>query len=314
MRLSQAISGFLLFKEAAGLRPRTLSLYRYYLERFAEWAQDPPLETIQAPQINAFLAYLRNNYTPTRLTGNTSPLSSQSIYNNWTALKAFTRWAHETLAIPDIMTGQVPRPKATNEKPAPFAEAEIKALFAVVKPTRGRRATSGLYYLTDLRDRAVLFVLLDTGIRAGELCRLTVGDAHIQSGRLAIQEGKGGRGRVVWLGSHSRPAVWRYLQERPDIDPAAPLFASSGNRPLTASALEKRLRKIGTRAGVANVHPHRFRHTFAIEYLRNGGDVFTLQALLGHSSLTMVRYYLQLAQSDTEQAHRRASPVDMWFK
>ena len=108
--------------------------------------------------------------------------------------------------------------------------------------------------------------------------------------------------------------MWRYLQERPDIDPAAPLFTSTGNRPLTASALEKRLSKIGAKAGVAHVHPHRFRHTFAIEYLRNGGDVFTLQALLGHSSLTMVRYYLQLAQSDVEQAHRRASPVDRWFK
>lgn len=314
MQLSQAIDGFLLFKEAAGLRPRTLSLYRYYLYRFSEWTDNLPVERITANDINAFLAFLRADYKPARLSGNTRPLSSQSIYNNWTALKAFTRWTHETLALPDIMSnGQVPRPKATNEIPNPFTETEIKSLFAVVKPVRGRRATSGLYYLIDLRDRAFLFVLLDTGMRAGELCRLTVGDVHIQSGRVVIQEGKGGKGRVVWLGSHSRPAVWRYLQERPDIDPAAPLFASSGSRPFSISALEKRLHKIGARAKVEDVRPHRFRHTFAIEYLRNGGDVFTLQALLGHSSLAMVQRYLKLAQSDTETAHRRASPVDKWF-
>ena len=313
MNLNQAIDGFLMFKRAAGLRPRTLELYRHHLDQFATWAGDRPLTDIGAADIAAFLAYLRTDYRPTRLSGREGPLSSQSVYNSWTALKSFTRWTHEALAVPDVMSGYVPRPKVRNEEQQPFTEEEVKRLLSAVKPVRSSRATSGLYYLTDLRDKALILTLLDTGMRAGELCRLTVGDLHLQSGRLVIVDGKGGKKRHVWLGAHSRPAAWRYLQERP-IAPDAPLFASATERPLTPSALRKRLIKIGERVDVPDANPHRFRYTFAIQYLRNGGDVFTLQALLGHATMTMVQRYLRLAQADVENAHRRASPVDNWLK
>lgn len=314
MLLSQAIDGFLIFKQAAGLRPRTLALYRHHLTQFVAWRGDRPLDDVNAAGINEFLIHLRTVYRPTRFGGDDRPLSSQSVYNAWTTLKSFTRWMRETFDFPDVMAGQVPRPKVTNAHPEPFTEVEVKALLSAVKPVKGPRATSGLYYLTDLRDRAIILTLFDTGIRAGELCRLTIGDAHLPTGQVAVQDGKGGDSRHVWLGKHTRPAVWRYLQERPDIDPARPLFASSTGDPLTPSALAKRLKQIGRRAGVAHVHPHRFRYTFALEYLRNGGDIFTLQTILGHRSLEMVRYYLRLAQADMEQAHRRASPVDHWLK
>jgi integrase/recombinase XerD len=81
---------------------------------------------------------------------------------------------------------------------------------------------------------------------------------------------------------------------------------------LASSGLLQLIRRLGDRAGVNHAHPHRFRHTFAINFLRNGGNAFVLQMLLGHSTMEMVKRYLALAQADAQATHRRASPVANW--
>ena len=78
------------------------------------------------------------------------------------------------------------------------------------------------------------------------------------------------------------------------------------------TSLRLLLTRLGDKVGVPHCHPHRFRHTFAIEFLRAGGDVFSLQRLLGHSTLDMVKNYVAIAQVDVRNAHRKASPVAHW--
>ncbi len=112
--------------------------------------------------------------------------------------------------------------------------------------------------------------------------------------------------RTVYLGSAARRTMGldsSSLDEPRKDDPH--YRVNRGNTRLL-------LFRLGERVGVPNVYPHRFRHTFAIQYLRNGGDVFTLQRMLGHSNLGMVRKYLAIADADSTEAHRRASPSDRW--
>ena len=160
--------------------------------------------------------------------------------------------------------------------------------------------------------------LLDTGLRAMEICSLRIGDVNLKTGRVEVKHGviggaKGGKGRTVFLGKAARRAVWRYLANIEDGDDQdAPLFLAKGDRKMTPNGLRQLIKGLAEKAGVVNAYPHKFRHTFAITYLRSGGDVLTLQALLGHSTLDMVRHYARIAEIDIEHAHRRASPVDNW--
>ena len=91
-----------------------------------------------------------------------------------------------------------------------------------------------------------------------------------------------------------------------------PLFVTARQRPLERYQLRRLVVRIADRAGVQNIYPHRFRHTFAINFLRNGGDIYSLQRILGHTTLEMVKNYLAIAEADVNAAHKRASPVANW--
>jgi integrase/recombinase XerD len=166
------------------------------------------------------------------------------------------------------------------------------------------------------RDTALIILLLDTGVRSGEASRLNIQDVDLEGGEIYIapygSSQRKTKSRAIPLGKSARRALWRYLATRPEVRKEESLFQTTGNRRMTNNAILLLLKDLGDKAGVKNCHPHRLRHTFAVEYLRNDGDIFTQQMILGHSTLDMVRNYLQLAKTDAKNAHRRASPADRW--
>jgi len=127
--------------------------------------------------------------------------------------------------------------------------------------------------------------------------------------------GKGNKERIVPIGISVQRATAKYLTKyrtNPLYPLSDSLFLNRDGMPLTPNRIQSIIETYANRAGITGVRasPHTFRHTFAITYLRNGGDVFTLQRILGHETLDMVRNYVTLAQSDLQEAHLRCSPVD----
>ena len=321
LSISKSIDGFLKFKVAEGLSQRTVDSYEYYLNQWMNHIGDQDVAKIKSSDLTNYLAWMRTEYKPKRWNGNEDPLSAKSLRNVYIALRAFYTWLNKEFNLPNPAKEITP-PKFPQHVIQTFSKEDIEKLIKACIYSREAQTEQRHKFVmrrpSANRDQAIVLTLLDTGLRATELCSLTVEDVDLKTGKVNVRHGvgggaKGGKGRVTYLGKVARKAVWRYLATREDgSDPKAPLFISAGDRPFNRDSLRILIRRLGERAQITHVHPHKFRHTFAITYLRSGGDVFTLQSLLGHGSLDMVRHYAQIAEVDVENAHRKASSVDNW--
>jgi integrase/recombinase XerD len=180
-------------------------------------------------------------------------------------LSALWRWAeHEKLVECNILRDVEP-PKPEEREIVPLTQADVKALLAACDRTRaydrpGKRRCDNTRP-TGLRDRAILLLLIDTGLRASELCELRIHQADLKNHRVTVM-GKGSKERLVPMSPRTAQSLWRYLATRPDAKPVNYLFITGQDTPFDRTSLRRLVYRIGERAGVNNVHPHRFRHTF----------------------------------------------------
>ncbi len=153
--------------------------------------------------------------------------------------------------------------------------------------------------------------MLDAGVRLSELIGMTLDDINTSNGNIRVM-GKGSKERVVRVGKVAQKALWRYLMYRPD-NGCDQVWLSEEKRPLSSGGIQCLVRRLKERAGIkSHGSVHRFRHTFALNFLRVDKNVFNLQYLLGHSELEMVRRYTAtLGMEDALKAHESASPADL---
>jgi integrase len=164
------------------------------------------------------------------------------------------------------------------------------------------------------RDKAIFLTLLDSGMRAGELTALTVGDVDQLDGTITIRKSKSRKGRIAFISAQTRRALRRYLRCRGAVDSSDPLFlayATTGDEgPLTYNGLRAIVTRHARQAGMKPPSLHSFRRTFALSMLRSGADIVSLSRLMGHGSLPVIQRYLKQMKEDLGAVHRLHSPVD----
>ena len=302
--VSRSIQGFILAINARRLSPRTIESYEVILKLFQDFfPDDPPLHTITSKKIQQFLVSQEG-------------ITKKTLLNYYATLSSLWTWALHEEIVSEHIVRKVAPPKPEKREILPLREKDIRDMMQNLNRSAkyrrpGQKSFSSHELVVATRNRAILLLLLDTGIRASELCGLRIKDADVRNHRIFVM-GKGAKERLLPFSARTGQALWRYLSSRDDPKLLEPLFITSTGRGITRHQLLHMLTRLGNRVGVANVHPHRFRHTFAIQYLRNGGDPYSLQMMLGHSTLEMVKNYLKIAQNDLDVSHQRASPVDNW--
>jgi len=211
-------------------------------------------------------------------------VSSATVHAHARAVRAFVRFAYEEGWIEEPVTVRMPR-------------LEQKRM-EVLSPEDVKRVLS----VCGTRDRALVMTLIDSGLRRGEALDLNWEDLDFHTGAIHVRRGKGGKARVTYVGAKSRRALLRWGGGQR----SSPIF------PLTASGGATLMDRLSRRSGVP-ISFHKCRRTFATWALRAGIDLLSLQRLLGHSSLEMVRRYAEQTAADLRLAHSNAAPVDNWL-
>jgi len=288
-----AIQSFMRRCDARNLSHHTKEFYRFRFEAFARFllAHAPTLgiADVTPAVIRDFLA------------DETTRISSLTAHHSFITLRCFFRYLTAEGLIDTNPMEHVEPLRQRKKVITTFTTDQVRALLAACGTD-----------FTGKRDSAIILILADCGLRVSELCGLTL-DAIDWRDRTLLVLGKGAKERRVPFGNAAYRALTAYTAHRGEIPKVNSLFVSCYGVPLTRLRILEMLKDRGTATGVdiSVCSPHNFRRYFAVSYLRNGGDVFSLQKLLGHTSLEMTRRYAELAQTDIVEKHRRFSPGDM---
>lgn len=291
----QALGAFYTNCKLKNLSPNTIY---YYSKRLEPMAQE--FEAKGLTPASTQVQHIRDHMTS--LIGT---MSDSTVNHFVCSAKAFFAYLVDDGLIDRSPVSKIKKLRLTKRVIQSFSPEQVKALLA--QPNKQR--------FSGIRDYAIMLLMLDTGARIGEVVGMKLLDIDWVGNTICIM-GKGAKERVVPFGQNVRRAMLAYLRRRGDLEHDYVFASHFGDGPLSRNQVLKNVWKYAKEAGVEGVRasPHTFRHTAAVNWIRNGGDVFTLQRLLGHSSLEMVRNYVNLANTDLLTAHRSFSPADRMLR
>jgi site-specific recombinase XerD len=307
--LTELIGYYEICNRAEGKSERTIEWYSANLRRFLTYIKNRHLpysiNNIDIKLLRQYILHLQkvkkyegHPYTPVK----SELLSTATIHGHVRTLRAFFNWLASEDFTEDNISRHLKPPKVVKKVISTLSDQEIHSILNVLKRSN----------VTAARNKTIFMVLIDTGFRIGEITNLTIENSHLEEGFLKVM-GKGKKERVVPIGSSAQRAIQRYLfryRPQPIHQGIDNVFLSVHGGPITENSMKLMFTRLAKESGVSRLHAHLCRHTFATRFLINGGDIFTLQQILGHSSLEMVSHYVNLASSHVAIQHQKFSPLD----
>lgn len=291
----ELIKKFLIAKTVSGRTDRTIKYYSDQIRKIFSRI-NKTADEITTDDIRYYMAIRE------RVDG----VSKVTIGNEFRALSSFYTWARKEELVDKNPCEKIERPKQRKQQKKAFTEIEIEKIRNACRTNR---------------EKAIVETLLSTGCRVTELVLMKIDDINDDH---LIVHGKGEKDRVVYLNAKAIMALQRYMIERSDQNPYIfcgrkkaddtkqvgkinwymdPGLVSETH--IGTSAIEQNLRKIGDRAGVEKVHPHRFRRTCATMALRHGMPIEQVSKMLGHEKIETTQIYLDLSEEELHLAHKK---------
>jgi integrase/recombinase XerC len=304
IKIKQAIDSFILSCKVEGKSYGTIECYTDKLKGFLwyatnyQWPND--ISAITTDNLRQFLAYLRE--TPHRFNSTCpramKPINSTTIQKYYRALSALFNWSVSEGILETNSLVRIKVPRAEKRVIKALSSTEINQLLSVLGNT-----------FDGVRNKAIILVLVDCGLRLGELLNIKTNDINMEQQLIKV-DGKTGE-RVVRYGKTTAKALTAYLKLRSNVNGSNnSLWLTRKGVTLKDSSVETLFIKLRNKTRIP-VHPHLLRHTFATLWLKNGGDSLMLQRLLGHTTLMMTNRYCQaVGCEDAIEAHKRFSPMD----
>ncbi len=290
-RLSEVLDSWVLYSRIEGKSPRTLEKYRDAFRALIRAVGDLPASELKPGDVRRWIAHELDRGS-----------SKAAVDIRLRALKACFNRLHREGYLKENPFAAIKPPKLPRQYPKVLSEPEVLALLKVAK------AQASTWH--GKRNYAMLLTFLDAMLRLQELIDLELQDVNLQARSLRVRHGKGDKERVVFMGRRLTKAMRDWLAVRGHVPGSDWVFISRSGEKLDPRNVQRILERLGKKARVRKVSPHMLRHTGATLFIRNGGDPFSLQRLLGHADIQTTMVYVHMAGSALREAHAKASPVD----
>jgi len=291
MKIARCYEIFLTDRKISGCSEATIRFYEYVIGKLLRYIEENGLDSSVASihqHILPFFSHLQQQ--------NLSPSTYHTLFRG---LRAFTRFLHQEGYVKDEI--RLPKVKQPHTAISPLNPSQMKTIL---------NSFDTKTYL-DMRDYAIVRLFLDTGMRLSELSQLQLNEVNLEEGFVLVH-GKGAKDRYVPIGRSTTKCLWNYIKKRAviDVNTNPYLFLTQRGTTLSARGVQIIFRSLKKKLNLdgRKLSPHLLRHSFALAYIENGGDPFSLQRILGHTDQTTTSKYVNMARSNVKSQHSKYSP------